>query len=238
MPSRLTLDSPSISSIPNNKSVMQKNKKILIFDFDGTIADTNKLITTTMQQTLEAMHLPKKSREECSKTIGLPLAECFRALLPLSAEEGQACADTYREIFNVNNCPGAVPPFPGVIDAMRQLHDAGNILTVATSRSHHSVTDFLHDLQIEPLISYVLGADDVVRAKPDPFPVEKTLQHFGCSPNDAWVIGDMTYDILMGKWAGAHTCGVTYGNGTREELQEAGAESVVDTMGELLDALS
>ena len=166
--------------------MLETSQKLLIFDFDGTIADTSTLITSTMQQTLEALQMEVKSREECSKTIGLPLADCFRAMFPLSPEAAQTCADTYRELFKRNNHPDAVPPFPGVLAAMQRLQAEGHILTVATSRSHQSVVDFLQHLAIEPLVSYVLGADDVERAKPDPCPVMMTLSHFGFAPSGNW----------------------------------------------------
>lgn len=74
---------------------------LLILDFDGTMGDTRSLITDTMSQTIHSLHLEERSREECAKTIGLPLAECFIALYPGMTERmGQLCADTYREFLS------------------------------------------------------------------------------------------------------------------------------------------
>ena len=81
----------------------------------------------------------------------------------------------------------------------------------------------------------MLGADDVTKAKPDPEPVLLTLRKLGFSASRTLVVGDMPFDILMGRGAGAKTCGVTYGNSSREELQVSGADYVIDDFANLLD---
>ena len=89
-------------------------------------------------------------------------------------------------------------------------------------------------MHLNKVIPYVLGAEDVARAKPHPDPVLQTLESFNCKPEDALVVGDTWYDIEMGRRAGVRTCGVTYGNGSREELMRAGADFLVDDFGELM----
>ena len=73
--------------------------KLVILDFDGTIADTQALITTTMMQTIEALGLESRTREECARMIGLPLKETFTRLIPMSDEMGDMCEATYRRLF-------------------------------------------------------------------------------------------------------------------------------------------
>jgi phosphoglycolate phosphatase-like HAD superfamily hydrolase len=206
------------------------NYRLYILDFDGTIADTNSLITTTMQATLKELGLPEVSREACTATIGLPLIDCFRTLLPLTDLQAQACTDVYRRIFSESHRPGVVPVFPGAIEAIRRWHDVGSLVTLASSRGHDSLVAFAREMQLEPYIALILGNEDVKHAKPDPYPVTFTLRQFGISPGEALVVGDMHYDILMGKRAGCHTCGVSYGNETPQQLMEAGADRVVDSM--------
>ena len=72
-------------------------------------------------------------------------------------------------------------------------------------------------------------------AKPKPEPVLKTLATMQFEANETLVVGDMAVDILMGANAGAKTCGVTWGNGTKEELQKAGADFIIDNMQELIE---
>ena len=209
-------------------------KKIMIFDFDGTLGDSELLITNTMLETIEKMGLPQRSRRECAAPIGLPLAECFSSIIPMTDEKAEECADVYSEIFHRNNIPGAVPPFPNVIETLRTLHEKGTILTLASSRHHHSLAAFVDEMQLNDCISYMLGANDVTFPKPNGEPVTKTLERFSIAPADALVIGDTKFDILMGRNAGVETCGVTYGNGTKEELIAAGADCLIDGIQELL----
>ena len=208
--------------------------KLIILDFDGTLADTRGLIVKTMQQTLDALGLLPRTDDQCAAMIGLPLKQAFTYLLPMTDEMGEQCVETYRRIFNENNVLYVIPTFPNVLETLHQLHKQGYTLTIASSRSHRSLNEFVNDLHLNELIPYVLGAEDVVRAKPHPDPVLQTLEAFGCKPEDAWVVGDTWYDIEMGRKAGVRTCGVTYGNGSCEELINAGADVLIDDFGELM----
>ena len=211
-----------------------KKIKLIILDFDGTLADTRGLIVKTMQQTLEELGLESRTDEQCASMIGLPLKQAFTDLIPMSDEMGGQCVETYRKIFNENNSLYFIPTFPHVMETLYKLHEQGYILTIASSRSNRSLREFVNDMDLNDVIPYVLGAEDVTRAKPHPDPVLQTLETFGCKAEDALVVGDTWYDIEMGKRAGVKTCGVTYGNGTREELIQAGADYLVDDFGELL----
>ena len=208
--------------------------KLIIFDFDGTLADTRQLIVETMQQTIQALGLPTCTDEQCISMIGLPLKQAFTELIPMSDEMGDRCVDTYRQIFNENNASYVIPTFPHVIDTLFRLSAEGYILTIASSRSRKSLLDFVHTMHLEEIFPYILGADDVIHAKPHPEPVLRTLEAFNYSPEEALVVGDMKYDIEMGRRAGTHTCGVTYGNGSPQELREAGADFMVNDFKKIL----
>ncbi len=208
--------------------------KLIILDFDGTLGDSNKLIVDTMQAVIRELGLPDRTREECSSTIGLPLKECFTSIIPMSEEMGDRCVQTYFRIFDENNVPGAVPAFPGVLDTLHQLHREGILLSIASSRNSASLKGFVRDFGIEGIVPYVLGADNVSKAKPDPAPVLQTLAHFGIAAEDTLVVGDAAFDIKMGANAHAFTCGVTYGNGSAEELKSAGADYLINSFTELL----
>lgn len=213
---------------------MEKDIKLIIFDFDGTLADTYELIIKTNQAAMEAMDYPVRDEEAIRATIGLPLEAGIRALYPDLPEEAlpQWCA-TYRRIFDVYKTQYLPVLFPEVKETLEWLRDKGFVLTVASSRQSVSLNAFLRDLGILPCFRYVLGADNVSRAKPDPEPVLKTLRDLGYSAGKTLVVGDMPVDILMGSRAGAGTVGVTYGNSNRAQLLEAGADFVLDHFSEL-----
>lgn len=208
-------------------------KKLIILDFDGTIADTRPVILNTFHRTLDAMHLPQHSDDEIAATIGLPLLKAFPVLEPMDAEKAALCTATYRRIFEDVNAEIGVPMFPHVADTLRLLHNQGCTLSIATSRGYKSVVDFIKGFHLDDIITFVIAAEDVKHAKPDAEPVIKTLKHYGMKAEDAVVIGDTHFDILMGRNAGCATIGVTYGNGSRESLIEAGADMVVDDFAEI-----
>ena len=193
--------------------------KTLILDFDGTIADTRSVILKTMHQTIAEYGMPQPDDYTCAATIGLPLDEAFVRMLGINRDEGLRCAGIYRRLFEVNNSEGAVTMFPNVADTIRRMHAQGLTITIASSRGHRSLSDFVSRFGLSSCFSAIVGADDVDNAKPDPEPVNRI-------------------DITMGRRAGAHTCGVTYGNGTLRELEQSGAECVIDDFSALPDVIS
>lgn len=221
--------------------------KYIIFDFDGTIGDSQSLIVKTLQDTMRARKLEVKSDEACAKTIGLRLDEAFVSLFGMSAEEGMECAATYREIFLDNKKTMIVQPFPHVIDTLRELHRRGYILGVASSRNHCSLDGYVKQMQLENIFSSIVAGDDVKHVKPAPDMVFKALGEMLGMKNpvtsveaekfkdilaEALVVGDMNFDVDMAHHAGCKACAVTYGNGTREQL--ASAEFIIDDFAELL----
>lgn len=207
--------------------------KLIIFDFDGTLADTESLITQTMQKTIEALHLEPRSREQCRAMIGLPLKETFMRLIPMTDAMGDRCADTYSQIFDRDNRPGVVRLFPHVADTLAALYAYDYTLTIATSRHRESLMEFLQGMQIDTYFRYIVTVNDVAQAKPHPDMVLQTMEHLNIAPADTLMVGDAVYDIQMGHNAGVHTCGVTYGNGTRADMVACQADHIIDDFGQL-----
>ncbi len=212
--------------------------KLIVFDFDGTLCDTQRNIVTTLKATINELKLPAKTDEECISIIGLPLNECFLQLFPdLNGNTIQKCADTYRKIFAETLANINPSPFPYVISTVKQLKQNGYKLTIASSRSHASLVELTQAMGLYGDFELLLGADDVDKAKPDPYPVLKTLQITGFTPQQALVVGDMPVDIFMGNRAGATTVAVTYGNGSESILKEAGANHIINSFSEILMVL-
>ena len=222
--------------------------KYIIFDFDGTIGDSQALIVKTLQDTMRARNLEVKSDEACAKTIGLRLDEAFVVLFGMSDAEGLECAATYREIFLENKKMMKVEPFPHVIETLRELHSRGYILGMASSRNHCSLDGYVKQMQLEDIFSSIVAGDDVEHVKPAPDMIFKALKEMKGVKNleaslddvkdmleETLVVGDMTFDVDMAHHAGCKACAVTYGNGTREQL--ASAEWIIDDFAELLEVV-
>lgn len=218
--------------------MIKMKTKAIILDFDGTLGDTQQLIIETLQQTIHHMKLPSRTDEQCRATIGLPLFKAFTTMFNLNDEEGERCASVYRDIFECNNVPGRVKLFPHVIDTLSTLHAQGYTLTIASSRHSTTLRQYAHDLGIAPYLSYIISSAEVTNAKPDPEMVIKTLEHLHLQAEEAIVVGDATFDIDMAHNAGVRAVGVTYGNGTREDMLRVHAEWIIDDFAELLPIIA
>ena len=210
--------------------------RMVILDFDGTLADTAAVIIRTTQATISELGLPSRTDEQCAAMIGLRLVEIPPVLFPECSIDGDVYAGTYRRLFHEFNTEDAVKIYPNVIETLKVLKSQGIILTIASSRSHASLAEYVESRGLSSLISFILGADDVDKGKPDPEPVNRTLKKFGIHPEEAIVVGDTSFDIQMGRNADARTCGVTYGNGSRESLSDA--DWIIDDFGKLMDIVT
>lgn len=212
-----------------------KNVRLVIFDFDGTLADTAPVILATYAATISRMGLEPRAEAECRATIGLPLDRGFCALFP-AAEDSMidCCVDTYRTLFEQNH--SLYPPvlFPGVADTLAALQRYGVIMSIASSRSYGSLVRLCGECGISRYFDLILGVDNVAEAKPSPEPVLHTLRAFDVEASSAVVVGDMPVDVSMGRGAGCATVGVTYGNAPASALRQAGADFLISDMGQLL----
>lgn len=209
--------------------------RLLIFDFDGTLADTRRGIMCTYHSVLSELSLPERTDEELQSKIGVPLMEGFRQLFPdYSQEEIGRITGYYRMVYSRDKNAMLTELFPGVKATLRCLHKQGYILAVASSRSTPSLIEQCESTGIARYFTMIIGADDTERHKPDPQPVEHILEALHVFPREAWVIGDMPVDIAMGSGAGCITVGVTYGNSSAEALRRVGANMVIDRFAELL----
>jgi HAD superfamily hydrolase (TIGR01549 family) len=212
-----------------------KEIKLIILDFDGTLGDTADLIIRTMQATIKELGLPSRTDKECGDMIGLRLIEIPHVLFPECGDISELYASTYRRLFHEFNTDGAVTLYPNVMETLMELKRRGKTLTIASSRSHASLAEYIENLGLSDIISYILGADDVKEGKPNPEAIFKTLERFDFDTDEAIMIGDTVFDINMGINAGVKTCGVTYGNGSRESLSDA--DWVIDDFGSLLELI-
>lgn len=209
--------------------------KHIIFDFDGTIADTSHIITATMQTTMREMGLEVASTEAIKKVIGLPLKDCFGNIYQgMNDEEMTRCAETYCRIFDINKDSLTPALFPHVKETLCYLRRQGVTLSVDSSRSHCSLTELLERNDVRQLFSVIVGVDDVDQAKPHPEGVMRILEATGTQRETALLVGDMPVDMAMGRNAGIRTCAVTYGNSTKTELLESQPDFFIDSFDELL----
>ena len=207
----------------------------IIFDFDGTLADTQRGIIATAQEVLRRMGFPPADERALAATIGLPLRENFTRGAGLSDEEADRAVVIYREIFETFAIP-AITLFPGVESVLATLAARGVPMAVASSRGQHSLEGLMHHLGLDRYIplSFVFGVETAARPKPAPDILYVILGKLGAKPEEALVVGDTTFDIEMGRAAGCFTCGVSYGNHRADQLAGAAPNYLLDDLRKLL----
>lgn len=217
---------------------MSMSTKLIIFDFDGTLGNTRRNIVVTMQDVMQEMGLAVQDESTCAATIGMPLRGCYAAMFPnLTAAELDRCAELHRIHFAENLKRITPKPFPQVIETIHTLRELGVALAIASSRTSESLRELTASMGMARYFQCIIGAGEVAKAKPNAEPVLKVLAETGFKAEDTLVVGDMDVDILMGRNARTKTCGVTWGNGTKAQLEEAGADCIIDSMEELLEII-
>jgi len=199
----------------------------LVFDFDGTIADTRAVIVSCFQRSYRALGIPAPPADEISATIGIPLERAFHTLSGFSEAESRSAAAVYRELF-ARAGHSDVRPITGMPDVVRTCHAAGYPLAIASSRSHNSLDLLLDALGLTSFFTIVAGPENAAREKPHPDLLFAVAEHLGICAARLLMIGDTSFDVEMGRNAGCLTLAVTWGNHSREALDAARASAVVD----------
>lgn len=209
--------------------------RTIILDFDGTIADTRQSIIETVAETLQVLGVNPPEDSFIQELIGLPLRDTFARAAGITDEDLLARAVVmYRGLYG-DICHKTIRLFPHVSETLEGLHDKGVILAIASSKGRNALMELLEFLAISPYITCVLGEQDAKNKKPAPDMVLQILAQTNTAQNNALVVGDTSYDILMGQNAGCRTCGVSYGNHSTEQLQAQGADYIIDDFSRLLE---
>lgn len=202
----------------------------LLFDFDGTLADTNNLILSSFQHVLDNHFPGRYQREDMLPFIGPTLRDTFSTIAP---EKTDQLIDEYRE-WNIANHDNFVTEFEGVTDTLRKLYDLGLKMAVVSTKRRDMVEMGIDLLGLEPYFETVIGLDDVTNPKPDPEPLLLALNRLGSSPEESLMIGDNFHDILGGKNAGVRTAGVAWALRGEEYLQTFEPDFMLKHMSDLL----
>lgn len=200
--------------------------KTLILDFDGTLADTKESILQSMEFVAKQWDLPydEKTVVQC---IGLPLKTTFEKAFEINETHIPEAISIYRNYYN-EIIPDTITLFEHVKETLQAFHSNGINLTVASSKGKAALINILKIQGIHDLFSFIGGEEDVNHKKPHPEIVQLIMQKFDHSPGQFLVVGDTVYDLLMGKSAGVPTCGVTYGNNDRNQLEEHNPTYLID----------
>ena len=213
--------------------------KLVVFDVDGTLVDSQHLIVEAQARAFAEHGLNAPQRKEALSVVGLSLPEAFKRLV---GEAGPIAglSESYRRAFQALRLDPDYeePLFPGMADLIAQLHAREDVqLGIATGKSRRGVDHILAKYGWEGWFATTQTADDAP-SKPDPAMLLQAMDEAGAKPAMTVMVGDTTFDMMMARNAGAAAVGVAWGYHPPGALFGAGAVTVVETAAALADLFS
>lgn len=212
---------------------MQWPVETVIFDLDGVLIDSGQDIANAVNYTLQVLGRPTLPSKQIIGYIGPGVEGIWRQCLGADAEQFLDKALPIYKARYAEYCVVETIAYPDIPEVLAQLKSRGKGMAVATNKQENFTKRILEGLNIAQYFDVVVGAESVHRRKPDPEAIQLILAKLGTSPATAVVVGDASSDIKAAKAAGTISCGVTYGCGSRQEIEEAQPDFIINKAGEL-----
>ena len=217
----------------------ENQKKLLIFDLDGTISDTLPSIAEAVNLCARHFGYPEKSNDEVRRAVGNGVGVLLRQTMPEDvvndperfAEVKKYFAECYEQTQSrLNTC------YDGMLDALHELYNRGYTLAVLSNKPDKLVQMIIKNIFPDGIISLCAGQTDLPR-KPDPTVPLAFAEHFGVSPESTYFIGDSEVDVLTARNAGMIAVAVSWGFRGRDILEASSPDALIDTREELFEYL-
>lgn len=212
---------------------MKRGVELIMFDLDGTLADTGQDLAKAVNHVRSGFKLePLEHRLICGH-VGRGVEYLMRHTLPDEhlGRLGEALNQFLQ--YYERHLLESTELYPHVLDTLDYFSKKKKV--IVTNKPQGLTVSLLKGLGIVTCFDAVLGGDSGPRKKPDPEPLRRVLACFDVEPVKAVMVGDGNTDIEAGKGAGVHTCGVTYGLGRIEELREAKPDFLIDDLRQLTE---
>lgn len=214
--------------------------KAVIFDMDGTVADTLRSIAGFGNAALQAHGFPALPTELYRQLVGNGADILIRRMLhatelPYTEETVQTVRKTYDTLYEADPTK-LVTPYPGIPEMLKALRAAG-IKTAILSNKPDNMTRFIAEALFPDLFDIVHGQRDGIPKKPDPTAIYMLCKELGVEPEECIYVGDSGVDMQTGHNSSICSVGATWGFRGKEELKENGADHLADTAEELLSII-
>ncbi|QUS54462.1 HAD-IA family hydrolase [Pseudovibrio brasiliensis] len=214
---------------------------LIVFDCDGTLADSQDNIMIGFTAAYRSVDLPLPSRDEILETVGLTLHVAFEKLLGRKDPELiDRMVKGYQQVVWEMRSKGRDydPLYEGAIEALKELEGREDVLLgIATGKHSRGMKHLISLHELEGVFTTMQTAD-VAPSKPNPGMIFQAMSETGVDLENTIMIGDTTFDMQMARNAGVKSVGVTWGYHSADDVKSAGATYVIDHFKELIPVLS
>lgn len=209
----------------------------VLFDFDGTIADTSRGIKNAIRYSLDQKQIPVGNPDELDYFIGPPLYNGYHHVYKTEEPLTSELVDLYRVYYGKQGV-FELDLYPNIKETLSFLKEAGVKTAITSSKPLHFLEQAVSFVGVDGYFDAVVGPELKNKEANKTYLIQKAMSVLGVSKVDqVCVVGDRFFDIEGGKSAGIKAIGVTYGFGTEEELRSAGADFLAHSAKELKDFL-
>lgn len=210
--------------------------KVCVFDLDGTVMDTLESIAYFVNTTMKKMGLPSIETEKFKYFVGdgrtVLLHKSLAHNNAYTPENLKTATEIYDSAYE-NNFMYLTKPFDKIREELLQIKSMGIEIAILSNKPHNVTQAIIKETFGDGFFAQVVGQREEVRKKPAPNGFLSIAQDLGAKPQECVMIGDSGVDMQTGKNAGAHSIGVLWGFRTRDELEDNGAESIVENITDL-----
>jgi phosphoglycolate phosphatase len=203
-------------------------RRLVVFDFDGTLADTWRDIAAALDRTLVEAGLPRALGADVRYWIGEGVLPLLRRAVPELGRDAERLARLYERFGEhyLRGCLDTTEPYPGIPECLEALQE--HALVIASNKPTRFLERVVEGLGWKDHFRCVLGGDSLGVRKPDRGVIEHVVRALAEPPDEIWMVGDSAIDVATGHAAGARTIGCGWGLRGRRELHDAGVEHLVE----------
>jgi pyrophosphatase PpaX len=206
--------------------------RAVLFDFDGTLADSTELIMRSWRHMMATHHGAVPPDEEWLSGFGMTL-ETQVARFARFPEEAREMLESYRSFQRLHH-DEMLRPFPGVVEVVRELERRGVGLAIVTSKHREATLRGMDLCGVVEHFPVIVTPEDVSEPKPHPEPVLHALERLGVRAEEAVFVGDSPHDMAAGRAAGTRTAAALWGPFPRAALEREEPDWLLESPEEVL----
>lgn len=223
-----------------------KNKKLIIFDFDGTLIDSGPDLAHALNYTLKKLEKKTYSEDKIHNWVGNGAKTLVKRGLhgktdiddqDIDTKELENALDIFLTYYSENVCVNT-HTYPNVSDTLKHLKNDGYFLAIVTNKPYAFIKPILQKLELIDLFEYYIGGDSLKKKKPDPEPLLHVCKTLNVDINSSIMVGDSKNDIVAANTCNMQSIGVTYGYNYGEDINIYNPTVVIDNFKDILQVIN